>query len=103
MKLSVCTISFRHQLISLQQIAHWARRNHFQGIELWGVHARNIGTQTECNYEWLKSLGLNVSMISDYLPLGGDKKAAVEKTMQLCTLADAWHTKKLRTFAAVAL
>lgn len=99
MKLSVCTISFRHQLISVQQIAHWAQRNQFQGIELWGVHASNLGTQADCNYEWLRSLGLYISMISDYLPLNGNKKIALAKTEHLCQLAQVWRTKKLRTFA----
>ena len=99
MKLSVCTISFRHQLISLKQIALWAQRNNFCGVELWGVHARNLGELPECNRDWLKSHNLKVSMLSDYLPLIGDKKIATDKTSHLCRLAQNWGAKKLRTFA----
>ena len=43
MNLSVCTITFRHQLISIAEIAKWSVANGFQGIELWGAHATNLG------------------------------------------------------------
>ena len=39
MKVSLCTITFRHHLLSIEDIANWARCNGFQGIELWGAHA----------------------------------------------------------------
>ena len=42
MNVAVCTISFRHQLISIDELASWAQAQRFQGIELWGVHARNL-------------------------------------------------------------
>ena len=45
MQLSICTISFRHHLVSLENIAEWARCHDFQGIELWGVHAQGLETQ----------------------------------------------------------
>ncbi len=99
MKLSVCTISFRHQLISLKDIAQWARANNFQGIELWGVHAKNLQDFPEYNCDWLKSYDLSVSMLSDYLPLYGDKQLAIDKTTDLCRMANIWNAKKLRTFA----
>ena len=45
--LSLCTISFRHQLMSIEQVADWARAQQFHGIELWGIHARNLAHQPE--------------------------------------------------------
>ncbi|GAA3924175.1 sugar phosphate isomerase/epimerase [Litoribacillus peritrichatus] len=99
MKLSICTISFRHQLVSIDQLVNWARSNHFQGIELWGVHAKNLAEQPSYNKEWLASYGLHTSMISDYLPLQGSEQEAFNKVQQLCMLAKHWGAKKLRTFA----
>lgn len=69
MKISLCTISFRHQLIGLKGIACWARDNGFQGIELWAIHARNQSPLAIHNAQWMAAQGLSVPMISDYLPL----------------------------------
>lgn len=99
MNLSLCTISFRHHLISLDQIAQWASRHHFQGIELWGVHAKNLADRPEYDREWLSTKNLCVPMLSDYLPLQGDKLLALEKATQLCRLSQKWGARKLRTFA----
>lgn len=108
MNLNICTISFRHQLISFQQIAEWARSHAFQGIELWGVHAKNMqakqaqanrGNTTELNKDWLQDQGLVVPMISDYLPLVGDRAEAAQKAHQLGKLGTHWGAKKIRTFA----
>ena len=99
MRLSLCTISFRHQLISIEEIARWAARCDFQGIELWGVHARNLADRPDYDAAWLRSLNLSVPMVSDYLPLDGDSQAAREKATELCHLAQHWGARKLRTFA----
>lgn len=99
MKLSLCTISFRHQLISLDQIAQWAARHRFQGIELWGVHAKNLIDRPEYDIDWLRSKNLSVPMISDYLPVQGDRKGALAEAAKLCRLTQAWGARKLRTFA----
>lgn len=99
MRVSLCTITFRHHLISLDEIATWAGANDFQGIELWGAHARNLAPRVDRNAEWLDGYGLSVPMISDYLPLDGDTEALRHKTVELCRLARRWRTRKIRTFA----
>ncbi|MBX2808862.1 MAG: sugar phosphate isomerase/epimerase [Cellvibrionaceae bacterium] len=99
MKLSVCTISFRHQLTSLEQIATWSHQHGFQGIELWGVHAKNLCDFPQYNPQWLNTKNLKVSMISDYLSLQGDEACAIKKMQDLCALAHFWQVKKIRTFA----
>ena len=53
MKVSLCTITFRHHLLSIEDIANWARCNGFQGIELWGAHARNLAARPELDGSWL--------------------------------------------------
>lgn len=98
MKLSLCTISFRHQLIDLKDIAFWARDVGFQGIELWGVHARNQSPLAVHNATWMAAQGLYVPMISDYLPLH-DLTALRRLTLSLCQKAHIWGARKLRTFA----
>ncbi|TCV68598.1 sugar phosphate isomerase/epimerase family protein [Neorhizobium sp. S3-V5DH] len=99
MKLSICSISFRHHLMSLGEMAAWARSAGFQGIELWGVHARNLAAHPERNGAWLEDYGLSVPMISDYLPLDADARSVRQKTNELCQLARNWGTSKIRTFA----
>ena len=74
MRVSLCTITFRHHLVSLGEIAAWAQSNDFQGIELWGAHARNLAQQPDRNAEWLDTYGLSVPMISDYLPIDADSE-----------------------------
>jgi 3-dehydroshikimate dehydratase len=99
MRVSVCTITFRHHLISLGEIAAWAQSNDFEGIELWGAHARNLAQQPERNAVWLDSYGLSVPMISDYLPVGADPETSRRNTVDLCRLAHRWRARKIRTFA----
>lgn len=100
MKLSVCTISFRHHLISIEELARWAQAHAFDGVELWGAHAKNLWSEPHYDEAWLGScFGLRVSMLSDYLPLDGPIDALWAKLDRLCELASRWGTHKLRTFA----
>ncbi|WP_282103154.1 MULTISPECIES: DUF6005 family protein [unclassified Leisingera] len=62
MKISLCTISFRHQLIGLKDIAYWARDNGFKGIELWAIHARNQSPLAIHNAQWMAAQGLSVPL-----------------------------------------
>ena len=97
MRVSLCTISFRHRLISIGEITRFARTSGFDGIELWGVHARNLGPGD--HGEWLGAYGLHVPMLSDYLPLDQTDAALIERTTDLCRLAGLWRSPRLRTFA----
>ncbi|KJV10551.1 3-dehydroshikimate dehydratase [Elstera litoralis] len=99
MKLSLCTISFRHHLISLEELAVWAAETGFDGIELWGAHARNLAHDPRRNGAWLADFGLSVPMVSDYLPLDGEVATLLAKTRDLCRLAQVWQAKKIRSFA----
>ncbi|WP_391559050.1 sugar phosphate isomerase/epimerase family protein [Robertmurraya sp.] len=99
MKLSVCTISFRHHLYSLDEIARWAKQQGFHGIELWGIHAKNIEEHSYYGKEWLHSLGLETSMLSDYLPLDAPIPVLREQMQRLSSLAKHWGTKKIRVFS----
>jgi 3-dehydroshikimate dehydratase len=95
----LCTISFRHQLVSLPELATWAGATGFDGIELWGVHARHLVQQPGLDGRWLKSQGLGIPMVSDYLPLEGGEQEAIRYTRDLCQLARHWQAPKVRTFA----
>ncbi|OUS31606.1 3-dehydroshikimate dehydratase [Gammaproteobacteria bacterium 45_16_T64] len=99
MNLSICTISFRHELISIDQLANWAKTNNFQAIELWGAHALNLADQPNYGQDWLSGFNLHCSMISDYLPLQGPEHEVFSKVHHLCRLANHWGASKLRTFA----
>jgi len=99
MNLAVCTISFRHHLTSIEEVASWAQAQRFQGIELWGAHARNLSPQPQYGADWLHDYGLEVLMLSDYLPLEGTPEALWASLDLLAKLAHRWGARKLRTFA----
>ncbi|RAT01555.1 3-dehydroshikimate dehydratase [Bacillus cereus] len=105
MKYSLCTISFRHQLISFTDIVQFAYENGFEGIELWGTHAQNLYMQeyetTERELNCLKDKTLEITMISDYLDISllADFEKTIEKCEQLAILANWFKTNKIRTFA----
>lgn len=98
MKLSICTISFRHHLHSIDELARWAQEQHFQGIELWGIHAKHLADNSYYGKDWLKSYGLETSMLSDYLPLEASISDMMTETRKLSALAVRWGTNKIRTF-----
>jgi 3-dehydroshikimate dehydratase len=99
MNLAVCTISFRHHLISIEEVARWAQAHRFQGLELWGAHARNLAPESDYGAEWLRGYGLSAVMLSDYLPLEAPAEELWTKLEQLSSLARRWGARKLRTFA----
>ncbi|MGP5308795.1 sugar phosphate isomerase/epimerase family protein [Vreelandella alkaliphila] len=98
-RLHLCTISFRHHLISLPELAAWAASSGFDGIELWGAHARHLLEHSGHAAEAMRRQGLIIPMISDYLPLEGPETHALTHTRQLCRLAHHWGATKVRTFA----
>lgn len=98
-RLHLCTISFRHHLVSLPELVAWANRSGFDGIELWGVHARHLLEHAAIDGEWIRRQGLTIPMLSDYLPLEGPERDALVFTQRLCRLARHWGADKIRTFA----
>lgn len=105
MRLSLCTISFRHQLVSFERLVEFACRQRFDGIELWGAHATALaGSERERTSRQLAimhSRGLRVTMLSDYLDIADEQRfgATVEKLHGLARLARWYGTDRLRTFA----
>lgn len=102
MHLSLCTISFRHHLTSLPELADFAHKNGLDGIELWAPHAKNLPDHLGFNTAWLSSLGIDISMLSGYLPTTGPREAGRREVRTLCSLARQWQTTKLRTFAGTS-
>ena len=99
MNVHICTISFRHSLQSIGDIAEWAVKHDFQGVELWGVHAAQLHGEKNDGKEALDKLGLCVPMVSGYIPLDQEWISAQQVCMQLSHSADRWESKKVRTFA----
>lgn len=99
MRLALCTISFRHELVSLQQLATWAKPRGFDAIELWAPHARSLKSSIALDGRGLVAGKLPISMLSDYLPLQAAEGTLREKAEASCRLANLWQTKLLRTFA----
>ncbi|KGJ02787.1 3-dehydroshikimate dehydratase [Paracoccus halophilus] len=98
MRLSLCTITFRHHLIGIETISEWAVANDFDGIELWGVHARNLRAVPRLGEHWLRRQGLDCVMISDYLMADDARQARIWATEHV-ELALHWGARKIRSFA----
>ncbi|TVX92757.1 sugar phosphate isomerase/epimerase family protein [Paenibacillus agilis] len=108
MNVSVCTISFRHMLLSFADIAQFVHEQRFQAIELWGVHAKSLSQGgaaviEHCRY-LLKLYQIEISMISDYIDVSpqADMKSSILKCDELIALAQQFGTNKIRTFAGKA-
>lgn len=105
MKFSLCTISFRHQLISFQEISSFARKHRFDGIEMWGVHGERLYEHarhaTELELTSLRKEHIHISMLSDYLNIDDESefRNTVERCDRLIQLAEWFGSPRIRTFA----
>ncbi|REK71138.1 sugar phosphate isomerase/epimerase family protein [Paenibacillus paeoniae] len=105
MKYSLCSISFRHQLISFPALVTFMIRKGFEGIELWGIHAKSLyeheRKETAEQLRAMEDAGLAVSMLSDYLDIHSEEEfvRAERKCDELLRLAHWLGTDRLRTFA----
>lgn len=106
MKYSLCSISFRHELVCFDDLVHFASRLGFAGIELWGVHAsallRNQANEASRILDSLETNRLCISMISDYIDIDVDEirqQAMLDRWGKLISLAQSFRTDKLRIFA----
>lgn len=99
MNVSFCTISFRHHLYSIVDLAKWAKNHYFQGIEIWGIHAKHLATDPYFDPDTFRSFGLKTSMISSYIPLKAPTSKLEETITDLSNLCQLFGTKKLRIFA----
>ena len=106
MKFALCSISFRHQLVSYEELVRFAMDCGLDGIELWGIHA-------DCRYEQERTqpaalregrsmrARVPVTMISDYLDISSEAAFAntLNRLDRLIRLADWFGTRHIRTFA----
>ncbi|MGB8953920.1 MAG: sugar phosphate isomerase/epimerase family protein [Tumebacillaceae bacterium] len=106
MKYNICSISFRHELVSFRELIRFAHDIGFAGIELWGVHARSLKNAHRANVAAvvaeLAERGLCVSMISDYVDLHAAPThypSVLAKLDDLIALAREFGTDKIRIFA----
>jgi len=105
LKYSLCTISFRHQLISFEEIIHFAAECGFDGIELWGIHALNLSNDgpelLKKHLTQLKESGQTISMISDYLDISSEAQFehTLEKCKKLIHVCQSFGSRQIRTFA----
>ncbi|MBM6618934.1 sugar phosphate isomerase/epimerase family protein [Bacillus suaedaesalsae] len=99
MKLSFCTISFRHHLFSIHELVEWASKCGFQGVEMWGIHAKHLVEEGWNNHNLFNDNGLPVSMISGYVPFTDSFDVMKEHIADLSLLGKTFNSSKLRVFA----
>jgi len=92
-------------LVSFRELLHYALDTGFNGVELWGVHAKGVlrqrGTELGGMLDEMFSRGLEINMLSDYSPLMGDlpMEVLLKEWQETVQAAKAFHTNKLRIFA----
>jgi 3-dehydroshikimate dehydratase len=96
MKISACSVAFRHMKVTAAKLAKYTRDAGFDGLEIWAPHARAL----VADWQALPHRP-HVPMMAGYLPLGEDGFRARE-AQALCVLAQAWGTTQLRLFAGSA-
>jgi 3-dehydroshikimate dehydratase len=106
LKVYLCSISFRHQLVSYPELVHFAEETGFAGIELWGVHARallrNDPLEVAQIVDKQRAKGLHISMLTDYIDwTAGENQVslAIQKCNHLISMANTYGTNKIRLFA----
>lgn len=106
MNYNLCSISFRHEMVSFRDLIHFAYDKGFAGIELWGVHAEAISSrnrqETVRAVAELQDKGLNISMISHYVNLmapGPQLAEVLGRWRQLIALSKLFRAEKIRIFA----
>lgn len=106
MNYSLCSISFRHELVSFTNLVQFAAEKGFDGIELWGIHARSIlrnhPRELSRMLDDMQAQGLRISMVSDYLDLcfaGNHTTNILNQWKYRIHLAISFRTDKIRIFA----
>lgn len=100
MQYSLGTRSFRHHLISITDIARFAKRAQFTSIDLWATHAKNLMADPHFNGPWLSQFELRVSMISDVEYAQQDNQhTSLDRIERLCEQAWRWNCDKIQTYA----
>ncbi|WP_442602794.1 sugar phosphate isomerase/epimerase family protein [Paenibacillus sp. KN14-4R] len=101
MNISLCTISFRHELLCFSDIIRFAELNGINGIELWGVHAKNLYSKLESTIKLLKQMGkcnINITMISEYLDFNENIDILISKCKEIVNYSKFFGTNKIRIF-----
>ncbi|MDF2937807.1 MAG: hypothetical protein K0Q90_3180 [Paenibacillaceae bacterium] len=106
MNIVFCSISFRHELVSFQELIQFADANRFSGFELWGVHGRSVlqSQPREIPYrmDQLEAQGQQITMLSDYIDLCADpgrEQGLREQWMGMLSMARTFRTRQIRIFA----
>ncbi len=106
MKYNLCSISFRHELVSIESLIKFASETGFHGIEMWGVHAMGLSKNPYVNIEECRNLcklyKIQIPMISDYVNLLSTDDLYEKEYQRFCDLIEIarfFDVKGIRIFA----
>ena len=103
MKINICTISFRHSLVSFSELVLLAKDLKVSGIELWYPHAVSLLNKYNMDiFNTLDELHIDIPMISGYLNLlceNGVFKGELNRLQKMITAAEKFKCKTIRIFA----
>lgn len=101
MKLSFCTISFRHRPMKLEDIIFIIGELGYDSVEIWGEHIKGYETSCLKLHNLAKHKGLEVSMISPYFDFTSSSKEwnrSVINADKYIKIADALNCSYIRCF-----
>lgn len=101
MKLSFCSIAFRHQALSLEDIIYMMSLIGYDGIEIWGPHVEKSSRNLVRIKKLLNIRGLEASMITPYFNFTGsdvDWAQSIKKAKQYISFANELNCPLIRCF-----
>jgi 3-dehydroshikimate dehydratase len=103
MKINICTISFRHSLVSFNELVLLAKDLKVSGIELWYPHAVSLLNKYNMDiFNTLDEIHIDIPMISSYLNLLCNDEIFKEELIKLQKMiitAEKFKSKVIRIFA----
>ncbi|MGL4522724.1 MAG: sugar phosphate isomerase/epimerase family protein [Bacilli bacterium] len=99
MKLSLCSISFRHTLCELRCLIDWCASVGIEGIELWGPHAMVSDEEISRGRCYAAQNHVKLTLISSYLSFHQPLDDMIREMHALCICAQKWGVLAVRLFA----
>jgi len=101
MKVSFCTIAFRHRPMLLEDMIFIISKLGYDAIEIWGRHLKGYETSLRKIREILEKRKIKVSMISPYFDFTNNRRSwikSIEEAKRMITFAVELESPLIRCF-----
>jgi len=102
MKVSFCTIAFRHRPMALEDMIFIISKLGYDGIEIWGRHLKGHETSLRKIREILEKRKIEVSMLSPYFDFTNNRHRwikSIEEAKRMIAFARELNSPLIRCFS----